>query len=97
MTYKEIKPETWTPENPEDFIEGVLINTEFNVGESKSKLYHLEVSENPISVWGSVILDKIMLLTKPGDKLRITYKGLAEQKDLNKNPAKIFKVERDRD
>lgn len=95
MAYEEINPSIWTPEKEGDFIEGVFIKAEENVGPQDSKLYHLEVEEKPISIWGCAILDQRMVSVKPGDKLRITYKGLGE-KQPGKNQAKIFKVEVDR-
>lgn len=95
MAYEEINPGLWTPEKEGDFLEGVLIKAEKNVGSQESMMYHLERDGNPISLWGSVMLDQRMMWAKPGDKLKITYKGLAE-KQPGKNPAKIFKVEIDR-
>ena len=96
MTYEEINPEVWTYEKDGDFVEGVLVATQKDVGVNKSMLYSIETSEGVKSVWGAAILDSRMSFVKNGDKVKITYKGLAEKKG-GKNPAKIFKVEVDRD
>lgn len=96
MAFEEINPGIWTPETENESIEGVFVKAEHDVGPQKSTLYHLEVKEKPLSVWGCAILDQRMVWLKPGKKIRITYKGLAE-KQPGKNPAKIFKVEVDND
>lgn len=96
MVFKEIDPTMWKPEKDGDSITGIFIRAEADVGENKSMLYHLEADGKPISVWGSTILDQRMAWIKPGNKIRITYKGLAE-KQKGKNPAKIFKVEVDQE
>jgi len=96
MAYEELNPGMWIPENEEDSIEGIFVKAEHDVGPQKSTLYHLEVEEKPMLFWGSTILDQRMVWVKSGDKIKVTYKGLAE-KQPGKNPAKIFKVEVDRD
>lgn len=97
MVYKEINPSTWVYEKEGDFIEGVLVRSESDVGVNKSNIYTLEVSPGKfIGVWGSTILDQRMNLVNVGDKVKITYKGLSEKK-AGKNPAKIFKVEVDQE
>ena len=92
--YKEINPTDWKYENDGDFIEGVLVRMQENIGMNKSMLYSIETPKGVKSVWGSAILDSRMALVKIGSKIKITYKGLAEAKG-GKNPAKIFKVEVD--
>ena len=96
MPYQEIRPSEWTYEKDGDFVEGVLIQAQENVGVNNSMLYLLETSDGVKTIWGSAILDSRMALVKKGDKIKITYKGLAEAKG-GKNPAKIFKVEVDRE
>lgn len=96
MTYREINPSEWHFEKEEDFIEGILVNTQKDIGINKSMLYSLDTGEGIKNVWGSAILDSRMAFVKIGNKLKITYKGLAEAKK-GKNPAKIFKVEVDSD
>lgn len=96
MTYQEIDPQDWKYENDGDFIEGVLVRTQENVGPNDSMLYSIETSDGLKNVWGATILDQRMTLVNVGDKVKITYKGLAEPKG-GKNAAKIFKVEVDKD
>ena len=97
MAFKEVESNTWQPENENDSIEGVLVKVEREVGINKANLYHLETSDKKnISVWGSAVLDSKMTFVKEGDILRITYLGLGEKK-IGQNPAKLFKVEIDRD
>jgi len=96
MAYEEINPNMWNYENDGDSIEGILVDKKDNVGENKSMIYTLQVADGSfLNVWGSAILDQRMSLVKLDEKVRITYKGLAEKKS-GKNPAKIFKVEVDR-
>jgi len=94
MTYEEVNPGMWIPEKEDEFIEGIYINFQQDVGANKSMLYTLEVDGKPLSVWGCAVLDQRMIVVKPGDKLKITYKGLGE-KTGGKNAPKIFKVEKD--
>lgn len=96
MTYQELNPTTWTYSQEGDFIEGILIRSQDDVGTNKSKLYSIETPEGVKSVWGATILDERMSLVKVGDKIRITFKGFAKDNKKGKNPAKLFKVEIDR-
>ena len=92
--YKEINPSTWSYEKEGDFIEGILIQKQEDIGVNKSMLYSIKTPEGVMNVWGATILDQRMAFTKEGDKLKITYQGLTEAKS-GKNAAKIFKVEVD--
>jgi len=96
MAYKEIDPTDWKYEKDGDFIEGILARVQKDVGVNRSMLYSLETSEGVKNVWGATLLDSRMALVKIGQKVKITYKGLAEATS-GKNPAKIFKVEVDED
>lgn len=95
MAFEEVNPNTWVYEKEGDSITGVLLKTEEDVGPNNSMMYHLESDGKPISVWGSTVLDQRMQFIQPGALVRITYKGLGE-KIGGKNPAKIFKVEVDK-
>ena len=48
--YKEIDPEYWVYENEEDFIEGVLVQIQRDVGENDSMLYSLETPEEGLFI-----------------------------------------------
>ena len=96
MAFEEIEPGIWTPKEEGDSITGVFIKAESEVGPNNSMLYHIEVDGKPESIWGCTVLDQRMISVLPGDKIRITYKGLGEAKGGAKNPPKLFKVEIDR-
>jgi len=95
MTYQEINPTDWTYEKDGDFIEGIVVRIQENVGPNNSMLYSLETPEGVKSVWGATLLDSRMALVAIGAKVKITYKGKAEA-TAGKNPAKIYKVEVDK-
>jgi hypothetical protein len=96
MAYEEINPTQWTYAKDGDFIEGVLVNKQEDVGVNKSMLYSIETPQGVKSVWGATILDERMALVSIGSKIKLTYKGTAPSKK-GKNPAKIFKVEVDKE
>jgi len=96
MAYKEINPTDWTYKNDGDFIEGILVRVQENIGPNKSMLYSIETSGEVKNVWGSAILDSRMGLVNVGEKVKITYKGLGEAKS-GQNAPKIFKVEVDKE
>lgn len=91
MTYTKVDIGVWKPENKGDSIEGIYTGTESDVGENKSKLYHLEVEDKPYSIWGSAVLDAKMVAVKPGDKIKIEYLGTGEAQK-GRNPPKLFEV-----
>ncbi len=95
MVYQEIDPTDWTYEKEGDFIEGILIRVQEKIGPNQSMLYSIENLKGMKSVWGATILDSRMALVKVGEKIKITYKGLAKP-TAGKKPAKIFKVEVDK-
>lgn len=96
MAYTEVNPTDWTYQDEGDFIEGILLQKQVKIGVNESNLYSIETPEGVKNVWGAAILDSRMALTTVGDKIKITFKGLAEAKP-GKNPAKIFKVEIDKE
>lgn len=96
MAYTEINPTDWTYEEDGDFIEGILVSVQKDVGPNEAMLYSLETTEGVKVVWGATILDQRMALVNVGEKVKITYKGLAEPK-AGKQAAKIFKIEVDRE
>jgi len=95
VVYTEIKPTDWTYEKDGDFIEGIVVRKQEKVGPNQSMLYSIENPEGVKNVWGSAILDQRMAFVKVGEKIKITYKGLAEP-TAGKKAAKIFKVEVDK-
>lgn len=95
MAYTEINPSVWKYEKDGDFIEGILVRVQNDIGPNSSMLYSIETPEGVKNVWGSAILDERMSLVKIDNKVKITYKGLSLNKAKGKNAAKIFKVEVD--
>jgi hypothetical protein len=95
MAYEEINPQQWTYTKDGDFIEGILVNKQEDVGVNKSMLYSIETSQGVKSVWGATVLDERMALVQIESKIRLTYKGTAPSKK-GKNPAKLFRVEVDK-
>ena len=90
MEYEKIEPDIWKPEKEGDEIAGVLVSIDDNVGQHGSKMYHLETEKGQTSVWGSAVLDDRMQYVKPGDNVKIVYKGT--QENTKKQPTKIFEV-----
>jgi hypothetical protein len=95
--YQEIEPTIWKPEKDGDFIEGVLVRVQEKVGENESMLYGIETPEGVKNIWGSAVLDERMAFVKQGEKVKVTFKGLAKETKKGRSPAKIFKVEVDKD
>lgn len=96
MAYEEINPSVWKYAKDGDFIEGILVRVQDDIGPNSSKLYSIETSEGVKNVWGSAILDERMSIVKLDSKIKITYKGVSATKAKGKNPAKLFKVEVDK-
>ena len=95
--YQEINPEMWAPAKDGDFVEGVLVRKQSDIGENKSMLYTIKTSEGMRNIWGSAILDERMALVNLEEKIKITYKGVSKEAKKGHNPAKIFKVEVDKE
>lgn len=96
MAYEEITPGEWKFSEEGDFIEGVLVQKQENIGVNDSMLYSVENADGIKNVWGSAILDSRMAFVKVGEKVKITFKGLGEAKGGHNAP-KIFKVEVDKE
>ena len=87
MTNEELKgqEEAWQEVNPDTSdiwdcekdktIQGVYVSKKENVGENKSNIYVLNVGDNKIGVWGSVILDSRFENIKQGQEVKIEYLG----------------------
>ena len=55
MAYKEICPTDWEYSKDGDFIEGVVVRKQDDVGINKANLYSIETPEGVKNVWGSAI------------------------------------------
>lgn len=86
----EVLPDIWSPEI-DDFLQGVLVSKESDVGLHKSRLYIIEKENHKrVSVWGSAILDQRMDAIQLGEKVRIEFKGT--EKNKKGQDIKIYKV-----
>lgn len=92
--YKESTGNFWKPTKEEDFVEGLYVNKEENVGQNSSNIYYIEQLKDHemIQIWGTTILDQRMAPVKVGQQVRITYKGKGEKKGGKQAPH-IWKVE----
>ena len=91
MAFEKVEVNTWKPVEDNDEIVGVFVKAESDVGANNSMLYHMEVEEKPIAVWGSAVLDTKMAAVKPGDLFKIVYLGKGEAKG-GKNAPKLYDV-----
>ena len=91
MTFEKVELNTWKPENSNEEIIGTFIKAESDVGTNSSMLYHVEVEEKPVAIWGSAVLDPKMNAAKPGDSIKIVYLGKGEAKG-GKNAPKLYDV-----
>lgn len=91
MAYQKVELGIWKYDKEGDFIEGIFQSLEDNVGENKSKLYHLDVNGEPKAVWGTAVLDIKMSVVKPNDKIKIVYLGKGKSQK-GKNAPKLFDV-----
>jgi len=91
MVLKKVEPGVWKPEKEGDSITGVFIGMDEGVGEYESNLYHLDVNKEPMGVWGSAGLNPKMIGIKPGNKIKIEYKGTTPSKK-GRADTKLFDV-----
>lgn len=93
--YKESTGNFWKPAKKEEFVEGLYINKETEVGENKSNIYYIEqlTDHTVVQLWGTTILDQRMIPVKLGQQVKITYKGLGEKGKGGKQAPHIWKVE----
>lgn len=89
--WKEVNSNVWKPQNPGDFIEGVLVDKEENVGSLKSCAYFIETAKKErFLVWGSAILDERLKFVQVGSLVKIEF--VETRKNKAGQPLKIFKV-----
>jgi len=94
MAYKEISVKFWRPEKENDSVEGTLLKVSEDVGKFKSKSYFVETVEGAqLSFFGSVLIDDRLSFCKPGDKIKIVFKGRKQSEDGKStyNDFQVFK------
>lgn len=93
--YKESTGNFWQPKKEDEFLEGIYLNKETNVGPNKSNIYYIEdlTTKEATQLWGTTILDQRMMPVKIGQQVKITYKGKGEKGKGGKQAPHIWKVE----
>ncbi len=73
--WTKLESEVWNPEEG-DNISGIYLGVQHDVGENKSSIYSIEVSEGKkVGVWGSKVLDGKMIGVKIGQQVKIEFNG----------------------
>jgi len=91
MAFEKVDIGVWKPQEDNEEIVGTFVRMEEDVGANKSRLYHLDVDEKPVAIWGSAVLDTKMTAAKAGDRIKVVYLGKGEAK-AGQNPPKMFEV-----
>ncbi len=86
------KPIIWNPISEGEFIQGIYLEKEEDVGKFKSNMYTIKNEDGEIKFWGSTVLDDLMEKVPVGREVRITYMGKQPSKS-GKQPWKDYKVE----
>lgn len=78
----------WDKQKP---VEGVLTNTENEVGPNNSKMYTIKTEDDEIKVWGSTVLDDKLAHVVKGTFVKIEYEGkLKSKKGTEYHSYKVF-------
>lgn len=93
--WEEVNPDT---QDMWDFrsqptIQGLYVAKKENVGENKSNIYVLNVANEKVGVWGSVVLDSRFEQIAIGSEVKIEYLGMVKPESGNR-PYHNFKVYR---
>lgn len=91
MAFEKVEVNTWKPQEENEEVVGIFLRAEDDVGANNSMLYHIEVEEKPIAIWGSAVLDTKMAAVKRGDSIKIIYLGKGEAKGGHNAP-KLYDV-----
>lgn len=90
IQWSEIEPNMWKPTTDNEEIEGTYLGKEEMVGVNNSTVYKLERDGAFITFWGCTVLDDRMAYVKPGEYIKVIYKG--QQKNKKGQPVKVFSV-----
>ena len=91
VKWRNVDPQVWKPTEPEDYLEGFLVNAKISDRQDTGNQYFIENISGVYFVWGTTILDDRMKLVNIGDLVRITFVELTKNK--KGQDLKIFKVE----
>ncbi len=80
--WNKVESDVWN-ENEEPEVSGILIDVQDDVGPNHSKMYKLNRDGKAVSVWGSKVLDDLMLSVKVGQEIKIVFKGLVKPEKGN--------------
>lgn len=84
--------DSWKPENKGDSIQGIFTGVKTDVGINRSNVYLLKTeADEPVSVWGSTVLDTKFQEISEGSEVKIEFLGLV--KGTGPKPYKDFEVQ----
>lgn len=98
MVYEDVNPElpeVWTHDTKGDFIEGVYLKKKENIGKNKANMYFLDVQGTTRSVWGTTVIDNKMEVVSTGNKIKITFLGVNEDKGYKDYQVQEDKMEQE--
>lgn len=76
-----------------DTFYGKLLDVKEGIGKYESRLWLFEDQDGGDRViFGSTILDRLLLSVHMGASVQVIYKGLGERKNKSQNPPKLFDV-----
>ena len=91
MAFKKVEPNVFKFEKEGDLIEGTLIKVDDSTKYEKNKVYHIEDKEKKIwVVFGTTIMIDRLSYAKIGDRVRIVYDGIDQNK--KGQDTKLFSV-----
>ncbi len=65
----------WEPDTVGEFIQGIYIDREEDVGQFKSNLYNVKTKDGEVKFWGSTVLDSLMEKVPLSSEVKITFQG----------------------
>lgn len=76
-----------------DTFYGKLLDVKEGIGKYETRLWLFE-DQNGVerAIFGSTILDRLLLSIHMGAQVQIIFKGLGERKNKSQNPPKLFDV-----
>lgn len=77
-----VKNEQWRPEKAGDMINGIYLHKRESVGKHKSNVYLVQKDDNeePMAVWGGIVLDSRFAEIPEASQIEIEYLGEVQGK-----------------